>query len=1192
MKNEIIALLKRLSDLKKNQNSFIQDEIEHEKSLIIDNLNKQYKLIKKIVVIKLDAIGDSLLFTNTIKAIRALFPYANISFISYLETKEIVDRCPYIDAKIYIDRNSFSVSKPYRENVIAKLNEFQYDMLLNPLYSREYNAEQVVAFTNADIKIGVRGDLSNITQQILNVTDKWYDYFLEVDKEKNKFELKRNAEIISLLGGSLDENILPELWEKDEDDEFVRRFIKNYKIENYAVIFPGSKGGRQSIKYWGTEKYASLINYIHDVLKLKVILLGGVEDSEICSEIVIATKSAPILLIGHFTLWQTVSFLKHARFYVGSDTSIAHFSAALKIPTIVILGGGHFGRFFPYPDYEHVKTVYKKIPCYNCNWKCTKTEVECLKYISLDDITSVCNELIKKYHVQKAANENEVKQINMINERGSRLKIDLIVPPNNNYSWHLKEGWIHSLRSRGLLKNLFYVNEKYYRHFFDYLSTGGRSDLILALGGDHHLYFLNDSEIKQQIWAKYKKAKVCYSYESSIDTIYDFYKSRVNNALNVYTHYLFADENDITIYTKSNKEAIWFPQFVDDKLFNQFIPFNSRKHTLFFKGKIWSEYELRRVILRTLASSKLCTIIDPFLSTSELVITYNSFSGAINPPGVFSGFNVRTFEALACGNLLFQFKPENRPLNNALFEDGKHLIYFDAKDFKKLIEKVKTFVSNPEDYMQIAEEGHNEVLKYHTLEKRIDTFIDWITEKKMPQYPNYANKYAKKEKNVSSNRFTLENKYQVKTSHKGKKKVKVSAIVSTYNSERFIRGCLDDLINQTLYKKGQLEIIVINSGSQQNEEEIIKEYQNKFENIKYIKTEKETIYQAWNRGIKLASGIYITNANTDDRHRLDALEIMSEVLEKNTDLDIVYADIYVTTKINDLWGSNSQKTETHWASFDKDLILFGCYLGPQPMWKKNLHEKFGYFKEDLHVVGDYEFWLRVSHSAKFKHIEETLGLYYYSPESAEHKNKSLTFYENTNIQNEYLIKFIPDLNEIVRIKNKLAPLKNINGAEQYYNIAIELLNKRERGINIQLSIAEFIRRSNESVQEDISKLYTNILSEITTSKSIIDSIYLENFYLMTGINEYKSGRLDEAKRQFNEALKTNKNSANAYSGLGTIYFDMKDYNQAKINFETAVAIDPNNKIALNGIAKLDEITKEMSNQKLSDKKSASQLILN
>ena len=135
--------------------------------------------------------------------------------------------------------------------------------------------------------------------------------------------------------------------------------------------------------------------------------------------------------------------------------------------------------------------------------------------------------------------------------------------------------------------------------------------------------------------------------------------------------------------------------------------------------------------------------------------------------------------------------------------------------------------------------------------------------------------------------------------------IKVSAIVSTYNSEKLIRGCLEDLLSQTLYKKGQLEIVVIDSNSQQNEGAIVKEYQQKNHDIKYIRTEqRETVYAAWNRGIAAAQGEYITNANTDDAHRKDALELLARALDAYPEADLAYAHNAWTNSIRqpiDLW---------------------------------------------------------------------------------------------------------------------------------------------------------------------------------------------------------------------------------------------------------------------------------------------------
>ncbi len=410
-------------------------------------------------------------------------------------------------------------------------------------------------------------------------------------------------------------------------------------------------------------------------------------------------------------------------------------------------------------------------------------------------------------------------------------------------------------------------------------------------------------------------------------------------------------------------------------------------------------------------------------------------------------------------------------------------------------------------------------------------------------------------------------------------KLKVSAIVSTYNSEKFIRGCLEDLINQTLFKKGQLEIVVVNTGSEQNEKNIVAEFQKRYSNINYIETEnRQTIYSAWNIGIKACRGNLITNANTDDRHRHDALEIMAAAFAENSEIDVVYADSYLTTKPNDNWNSKTPKTVTRWASFDRDIILFGCFLGPQPMWKKSMHERYGYFNEELRIVGDYEFWLRISRTAKFLHLNENLGLYFYSPESAEHKNKSLTDDENTKVQHEYFIKYIPDFNEIIRIKNKLAPVKNANDGEQYFKMAMDLLEKRENGLFIQASIAEFIRRSNDNSYGDIIKESANILTQVRTNNSIIDHAYLENFYLILAIAEFKSTKFNEAKKQFENALLENKNSTNAYAGLGEVYYAAGDYKQALIYFERAIKIDPNNKIALNGVVKSNNKIKDIYGQ--------------
>jgi glycosyltransferase involved in cell wall biosynthesis len=235
--------------------------------------------------------------------------------------------------------------------------------------------------------------------------------------------------------------------------------------------------------------------------------------------------------------------------------------------------------------------------------------------------------------------------------------------------------------------------------------------------------------------------------------------------------------------------------------------------------------------------------------------------------------------------------------------------------------------------------------------------------------------------------------------------IKVSAIVSTYNSEKFIRGCLEDLVDQTLYEKGMLEIIVVNSGSQQNEETVVKEFQTRYPNIDYIKTEgRETIYAAWNRGIKNAKGRYITNANTDDRHRRDALEVMSRVLDEDPATALVYADQIITKTENETFEKCHAVAYYKWPDFDRKRLLHSQCIGSQPMWRRSLHDEFGYFMEDLNVAGDYEWWLRISDTYSMKRIPELLGLYLLNDSGLEHSNRDLCIKESAIVRKLYMDK--------------------------------------------------------------------------------------------------------------------------------------------------------------------------------------------
>lgn len=240
----------------------------------------------------------------------------------------------------------------------------------------------------------------------------------------------------------------------------------------------------------------------------------------------------------------------------------------------------------------------------------------------------------------------------------------------------------------------------------------------------------------------------------------------------------------------------------------------------------------------------------------------------------------------------------------------------------------------------------------------------------------------------------------------------VTAIVSAYNSEKFIRGCLDDLVSQTLFKRGQLEIIVIDSASPQQEGAIVSEFLDRYgDSIVYIRTsERETIYQAWNRGARAARGSYLTNANTDDRHRTDALELMAAALDAHPEIALVYADCFVTIFPNETFEKHTRCGYHIRPEYTPEMMLSGCHIGPQPMWRRAVHEDVGWFSEDLRSAGDYEFWCRIASKYDFKHIDQFLGLYYENPEGFANSDAMLSVVETVYVKEKY-DQIFPDADE-------------------------------------------------------------------------------------------------------------------------------------------------------------------------------------
>ena len=240
----------------------------------------------------------------------------------------------------------------------------------------------------------------------------------------------------------------------------------------------------------------------------------------------------------------------------------------------------------------------------------------------------------------------------------------------------------------------------------------------------------------------------------------------------------------------------------------------------------------------------------------------------------------------------------------------------------------------------------------------------------------------------------------------------VTVVVSTYQSEKFIRPCLENLAR--LKNFDHYEIVVIDSGSPENEKAVIAEFQKKFPNIRYVRTPRETLYGAWNRGLKLARGRYCANVNTDDGLRDDALEILTAALDQHSDCALAYADCAWTTKSNDAFPSTNLIRMVKYPDYAPVEILFYCITGCLQFWRTNAIRQLGGFDASLRCAGDYEATLKMMAAGlNAVHVPEVLSLFYQNTGGLTQSSNRATI-EHDEVTNRYRAKL--DIGKIFRVQ--------------------------------------------------------------------------------------------------------------------------------------------------------------------------------
>lgn len=328
-----------------------------------------------VLLIKLDRIGDFVLYSATEKAIREKYKNEGQSIFVSKPNDQLLDVNLY---QKVITTNFENLKLDYRELIsLAKV-------------LRQVSFTSVIMFTNSAsiFHLGLSW-LISCKNRLMPTPDKlngqWIPLiarlFFNVIRTVHGDEMTRNASFVSTLTDSK-ESIGFSKFEHIKSERLFH--LKN----RYMVVAPTASW---SSRAWSIDKYAAVINFVIDKYKnVDVILCGAPNEIEYCEQLYSICSDRLINYVGKLALGDYVKLLRNAKLFLGNESGGAHLAYSLGVDVVCIIGGGHYGRFLPYGD-EFISSentmdlVLQKMDCFGCNWNCIydKYQLPCIQKVDV-----------------------------------------------------------------------------------------------------------------------------------------------------------------------------------------------------------------------------------------------------------------------------------------------------------------------------------------------------------------------------------------------------------------------------------------------------------------------------------------------------------------------------------------------------------------------------------------------------------------------------------------------------------------------------------------------------------------------------------------------------------------------------------------------------------------------------------------
>ncbi len=368
-----------------SHNAYKKVKEKYNIELMVENTLAVYKEALhnfKILIIKFSSLGDVILSTAAIRAIRDKFAPANykIIFLVGEESKEALLRCPYIDELLVCDFKNKDKG-PFGLLRLARLLRKQnFDLVVDLQNNRRSHI--LCALT--------------LTLDRYGYDNKKFGFLLNhrlKDERPAMDPLSHQFRILKMLGIELKEPFLG-LWPTAEDEKYIEEMLSAQWLSSHQAIvgINISASSRWPSKNWPLTSIARLCEELSQ-RRVRVVLTGTDKDLPSANLLSAMLKNIkPINACGKTTVNQLASLIKKCVVYISPDSASLHIAASMQVPFIALFGPtDHRRHLVPGGKYMVLRKEVGCNPCYKS--KCKRPK--CMELIKPEEVLEAIDKLLK-----------------------------------------------------------------------------------------------------------------------------------------------------------------------------------------------------------------------------------------------------------------------------------------------------------------------------------------------------------------------------------------------------------------------------------------------------------------------------------------------------------------------------------------------------------------------------------------------------------------------------------------------------------------------------------------------------------------------------------------------------------------------------------------------------------------------------